>query len=369
MPPKRIEAGARVKRIRWVFRCNSAMQATNAPDEIREREAITLFGELLEHCDNFAFQLESAPTTGYIHFQGYFELTLKNRYSWIQNNIRHFEYIQQLKGKPHQGWAYATKQETRLLGPWTYGTCGVVAVDTTWKDALDAETVKEGVAIIRANRPRDFCLYGDRITKNLERHHYKPKVVVPKFKLEDFNLPPLVFSEKTMHVWGPSDCGKTSFVLAHFKNPLVVTHLDTLKLLKKQEVDNPYDAIVFDDMSFNHIPPEAVIQLVDNDLDRHIHVRYGTVEIPAGSRKVFTHNNENIFYKDDLGNEQKIAINRRIDYFEVRAKLYGDPNQQPQIAAIVIDESPITYFGADGYEIIQINDNDCDTMDQDNRLQ
>lgn len=110
-----------IKRIRWVFRCNAAIN--DEPDEVTDREehAQNLVSKLKEHCDVFAFQLESAPTTGYLHYQGYMELTNKNRKQWILNNIRAFEYCAPAEGTPKQAWAYSTKEDTRVAGPWTLG--------------------------------------------------------------------------------------------------------------------------------------------------------------------------------------------------------------------------------------------------------
>jgi len=316
-----------IKRIRWVFRCN-------AEDE---EDGWRLYGVLVPLCQCFAFQLESAPTTGYLHFQGYLELINKNRKTWILNQLQKegcdFQYCQPIKGSPLQAWTYATKDETRVLGPWLYGEISELAKDTTWKLALEAPTVAQGIAIVKQSKPRDFCLYGDRITKNLETHHKPPPTpYVPKYTLDQFNANPLQFGDNSTHVYGPSDSGKTSFVLAHFKNPLIVTHIDSLKKLGKSEI--PYDAIVFDDLSFNHYPPETVIQLVDNALPRDIHIRYGTAHIPAGTRKVFTHNKREIFYKPEIDSEQKKAIDRRVDYVNIAGPLFGKINLQPAAPTI-----------------------------------
>lgn len=90
-----------------------------------DEEAIQLYGALLEICEIFAYQMEVAPSTGYLHYQGYLELVNKNRHTWIQNHLKkhglHFEYLEGAKGTPMQAWAYATKEETRKDGPWTFG--------------------------------------------------------------------------------------------------------------------------------------------------------------------------------------------------------------------------------------------------------
>lgn len=108
-------------RIRWVFRCNAAIN--DEPDEITDREehAMFLYRKLEAECGCFAFQLESAPTTGYLHYQGYMELGNKKRKRWILENIQPFEYLAPSKGTPKQAWNYSTKEDTRVAGPWTFG--------------------------------------------------------------------------------------------------------------------------------------------------------------------------------------------------------------------------------------------------------
>lgn len=87
-----------------------------------ENEALWIIGQLIDHCALYAFQLESAPDTGYAHYQGYFELEKKNRFEWIQKHLIQFEFLQERKGTPVQAVAYCTKTSSRIEGPWTMGT-------------------------------------------------------------------------------------------------------------------------------------------------------------------------------------------------------------------------------------------------------
>ena len=144
-------------------------------------------------------------------------------------------------------------------------------------------------------------------------------VFVPKYT--KFTTP---FSEiaKTTLIYGPSNLGKTHWACAHFKNPLVVSHVDKLKQLSPD-----HDGIVFDDMSFSHWPPSSVIHLVDTELERDINIRYGTVNIPANTKKIFTYNSDNPFYDcDKISEEQRSAIERRISRIHVMNHLYNHQN-------------------------------------------
>lgn len=132
------------------------------------------------------------------------------------------------------------------------------------------------------------------------------------YKLSDFSMDPLVFTpgQPYSHVLhGPSGIGKTQFALAHFENPLFVSHMDDLL-----QYTPSYDGIVFDDMSFTHLPRTAQIHLVDSGQARSIHCRYRTARIPRRTPKIFTTNEAfgAIFLQDQ-------AINRRIVITEMEA--------------------------------------------------
>lgn len=139
------------------------------------------------------------------------------------------------------------------------------------------------------------------------------------FKLEDFNHPPLDLS-KAVVLWGSSNIGKTHFALSHFKNPHIVTHLDDLVLFDASR----HDGLVFDDITFTHLPVSQRINLTDMDFTRSIHIRYTTVQIPKGTKRIFTNNIQSVFInpQESLSYDQTDAINRRLHYVEVRNKLY-----------------------------------------------
>lgn len=254
---------------------------------------------------------EIAPTTAKLHLQCYV---------WFRERIRITALIAKYpfcrnweiaKGSPWQNFVYCSKdgdfveQGTRPKEP--------KAKDLTFKEALNAGTYQKGIEIIRDKRPRDYVLHGDAIERNLKRAYKTP--FVHKFK--EFNIGFQILDKPTL-IWGTTGLGKTHYAAAHFEKPLIVSHMDDLK--KFCAID--YDGIVFDDMSFVHYPPESVIHLLDSEFERSIHVRYVTAEIPAGTRKIFTHNTENPFYKDDIPEQQKEAIERRFNICHVYNKLY-----------------------------------------------
>lgn len=130
---------------------------------------------------------------------------------------------------------------------------------------------------------------------------WNPKRVKILYELKSFSVPPLNLTLPVV-LWGPPGIGKTSFAKAHFAKPLVVSHMDDLLNL------TDHDGIIFDDMSFKHMPRSAQIHITDTDEDRSIHCRYRCAQIPAGTKKIFC-TNEDGGYCVDLNDG---AIMRRV---------------------------------------------------------
>jgi len=127
---------------------------------------------------------------------------------------------------------------------------------------------------------------------------------------------------------GASGIGKTRWVYDQFEHPLFVTNFEDLKKLKVGETD----CIIFDDMIMKgKYSLEECIQLCDISFPRTINVKYGSVTIPAGMRRIFTSNKEfdEYFPEDTYG-----ALRRRVTVFRAVGKLYADP---PEIHADPLD--------------------------------
>lgn len=139
----------------------------------------------------------------------------------------------------------------------------------------------------------------------------------PSFR-PDQSLLMLLENVHTLILEGPTGMGKTSFILswcAHTnKTPLFVTHMDQLKTYAISSGEGSYDIIIFDDMSFAHMPRTAQIHISDWDHDRTIHCRYRPAFIPAHTPKVILCN-EYPFTHDP-------AVTRRVQLCHIRAPLF-----------------------------------------------
>lgn len=181
---------------------------------------------------------------------------------------------------------------------------------------LDAPTKQDALKLAKELMPMEWLLHSNAIEGAIAKHFKEPHK--HRYKASDFLCPLLEDLTKAVLFWGKSGSGKTQFALAHFKNPLLVRHIDKLK-----EFSEENDGIVFDDMSFKHIPPEAVIHLLDMEEESTVHCRYQVGVIPRNVPRIFTHNTEYPFYTlSTIDKEQRAAIDRRLNCQECIQKLY-----------------------------------------------
>lgn len=119
-------------------------------------------------------------------------------------------------------------------------------------------------------------------------------------------LSSLVFpSAYSIVITGASGIGKTTYAIKHAPKPsLLVSHIDQLRRFRPGH----HKSIIFDDIDFSEQHIGKQIQLVDSDLPRAIHVRYGVVEIPSKTVKIFTCN--------EFPFAEHEAIRRRIKFIK-----------------------------------------------------
>jgi len=316
------------QRLCWSFTINNYDENDTFPDQLA----------------SYLIEAHELGESGTPHIQGYVQLKTPLTLNQMKQlcPTAHFEVA---RGTPFQNFLYCAKGqqthdewlELKELGPnygknaefLEYGQRPKAPInahkkkpkDTTYDEAIAAPTVREGMEIVQKQKPRDYCLHGDAIERNLRRT--KKQAYTQEYALEEFNIPPLDLS-KPVFLSGKARSGKTYFALAHFKNPLLVCHIDRLK-----ELGPDHDGLVFDDMAFDHWPAESVIHLLDTNHERQIHVRYGTVTIPAKTKKIFTNNKLNIFYKFDADPEQIVAIESRYTCVRVTTNLFGQGAPAP----------------------------------------
>lgn len=166
---------------------------------------------------------------------------------------------------------------------------------------LDYETfmnhcIKRKVSFQFAKDALRRCVQTNTITAYTPHQGFKEPVFIPFPR-------PLT----SLLLIGKTGIGKTTLVKIIAEKPsLWCTHLDTLKQFNPAE----HKSIIFDDLSFQHLPRHTQLFLADRYDSRTIHIRYGTVDIPQYIPKYFTAN-EFPFIENDA------AINRRLEIIQL----------------------------------------------------
>lgn len=153
--------------------------------------------------------------------------------------------------------------------------------------------------------PKEYTINKPRVEENLRSLATKPSE--PDWPIDAFQeaAEDWVPRSRALFLWGPSGYGKTQYAQALIgRGVYVIRHMDQLKAMPR---DCP--GVVFDDMSFLHWPRDAVIHLLDLEVDSGINVKHGCVVIPKGMPRIFTHNydRDGVFPSDPAG-----AIDRRL---------------------------------------------------------
>lgn len=285
---------------RWCFTLNNP----NEDEKKKLSHAVTWFTYIVVG--------NETGDSGTPHFQGYFELDRRRTLTYVKTipglERAHFEGA---LGTAEENTKYCTKDGDIFIKKGT-------AMNQGKRTDLEeiGEEIKNGATLkdICDNHFSDFIRYHAGFKAAIKLNEERD--VKSDFKLEDFSIPALSNTDqKAQIVWGESGVGKTMYALAHFKTPLMCSHIEDLLMLNPKK----HDGIVFDDMSFTHMPRTAQIHLVDMAFTRTIHVRYGTVRLPARFPRIFTTN--------ELGGRcldlMDPAISRRVTCTQVTADCHA----------------------------------------------
>lgn len=214
--------------------------------------------------------------------------------------------------------AYCSKiDETHISGPYVFGTVPHKGTRVDIHDFADAVVEgKTNAQLFQEGHGSMLLKYGHhmQILRNLQLEERFLHRSVTDF---DPNEVPELDLRKACLLYGPTNTGKTSFALAQFKNPLLVSHTDDLKELTKA-----HDGIVFDDMDFRHQPSNSVIHMLDIETTRPLHARFHNVILPRGLRRIFTFNDCLLFYSEKISQVQEEAVDRRVNKYFIANKLY-----------------------------------------------
>jgi hypothetical protein len=194
-----------------------------------------------------------------------------------------------------------------------------------------AESLQEVKDTLWSHYPRVFCEKKSTIINNITEIF--GTWVQPLYRLDQFNAPPLDLS-LTVILSGPAACAKTSYALAHFERPLLVTDTDDLKNLSDKN-----DGVVLDDVDLTKWSTSQIIALIWCEYARSIRCRYANATIKAGTRMIFTTNLPCTSATDHIFNmgatqDQYNAVQRRYRLVTISGPLFDPPTPPPPLAII-----------------------------------
>lgn len=273
-------------------------------------EELQLVHEMAEAWPQITYScvgLEIAPTTGKLHLQCYFEFKNTMRYSTFASRFKNFK-LGYFKARFHtqaKAINYCKKDEK-------FHESGEPKHQGERTDLADiVDEIKNGVSEreLSLKYVNSFAKHMKWVQRMIQLHghpvakaEYNLAECCMHLQVDDIPFENPQWNASAVVIGNPG-IGKTEFALAHFENPLIVSHVDKLK-----EYDPTFhDGIVFDDMDFRHWPACSQKHLLDWTQDREINVKHAIAYIPKHTRKIFTCN-----YSEFPFDESNTAIMDRI---------------------------------------------------------
>lgn len=145
-----------------------------------------------------------------------------------------------------------------------------------------------------------------------------PLTAFPKFSMDSFRVGPITDWSTSWCIFGNACCGKTQYALAHFPmGALIVSNFHDIVHFNPDE----HEGILFDDVKWE-LSHEQIIHILDVDLPRSFKIGKKTIVIPPNTKKIFTHNDEDVFKMLDIDMEQQKAISRRYQVMNVYERMF-----------------------------------------------
>lgn len=247
-----------------------------------EEEAKSQFDALAKHeaIKFCAGQVEKAPSTGQLHWQLYVGTKKPSRPSLFRN-ISVFEtapHVEYRKASHDQALSYVTKEDTRVYGPYMFGTQPGQGKRTDL-DEIAEQVLDKSIPMreLLVSKPKYSLLYADKMCKLRAS-------VLPERDMEE---PPIVYV-----FWGDSGTGKTKAVYDY----AAAHSLSIYKKMPGKWWDHYWqqDIVLIDDFNtkfFGHTQKEDVAFMLQL-LDRYpMNVEFKGGSVPFNSKFIFITSN------------------------------------------------------------------------------
>lgn len=153
-------------------------------------------------------QIESAPTTGKLHLQGFIVFERNKRAAAVARiPVFKHAHIEVMKGTVKQNEEYCSKSETRVQGPWKFGDAPAQGRRTDWKDVKEMISQGKSRAEVYTEAP-----HLANCSKGVETlyEHFAPPV-------------PLTRDVRVIVLTGPTGTGKSHRARTSFPDAYVIT--------------------------------------------------------------------------------------------------------------------------------------------------
>lgn len=256
-------------------------------------------------------QLERAPDTGRLHFQGYLHLPSARTFASVKRYfIDQTVHIEAAAGRPGQCITYCSKEDTRVAGPWKYN----VELQPDPGKRTDIESLIAEVQTKKGRLDYTEPLAASYLLRHGQRLNDLIKELVPACRPS--STPLLVLA-----LWGTTGTGKTRFVhdvmakLEKSKELYVFPVVGNDRRLWADGYRN-HQAALLDDFSTSFLECASFLRVTD---------RY-VLDLPTkggftrfSPRVLFITSNFNPAYWYEENTEQRAAVQRRLTHvFEVK---------------------------------------------------
>lgn len=227
----------------WLFTWNNpGIEEAQFEEHLRSRPGLTYY----------VFQRERGEI-GTEHYQGYIQFKSEKTLSAVKNQVSPFAHFEIARGTPDQNVTYCTKAETRVRGPYDWGTLKRQGQRTDLALVADRVTAGASIRELAQEFPKQFIQYSSGIYK------FK-RTVAP---------PPLVLNRICKLFIGPTRTGKTWSATHDQSSPGVWTEKNSVFLKQPDAWFDGYNGettLVLDEFggASQHLPLTMILCWMDN---------------------------------------------------------------------------------------------------------